>query len=220
MAEFDYGPLHISTKPASRDVQQVCLNGHQITDGYNKHPELREDHCTDCGAPTITKCPKCQAEIPGHLTTPGVTAIYNEEVPDHCHKCGAPYPWTEAEALEEQTSIEDFEKVTGELPAIFDTLSLSNNWRVASSALAAFEILIKQKLEDLGLSTSGTYEERVTRLAPALKKKGIPFDELMVSSLKTARNKVLHEGKEPTETELRDIMKYLKTTTLSLFPGN
>ncbi|HVH16465.1 MAG TPA: hypothetical protein VNA15_12220, partial [Candidatus Angelobacter sp.] len=62
------------------------------------------------------------------------------------------------------------------------------------------------------------YDVRISRLADALKKQNVPFDAIMISSFRTARVKVLHGGKEPTENELKDIIKYLKTATHSLFP--
>jgi len=82
-----------------RDVQQVCLNGHQITDSVNKYPQDMKEYCPKCGAKTITKCPKCNEPIPGHIYYEGVfrttTRLYPEPVPSYCHKCGSPYPWTE-----------------------------------------------------------------------------------------------------------------------------
>ncbi len=79
--------------------------------------------------------------------------------------------------------------------------------------------MVNRKLEKMRLPTKGTYDEKVSRLAKALKDQGVPFDELMISSLRTARAKVLHDGKDPTETELGDIIKYLKKATNTLFPG-
>jgi hypothetical protein len=105
-----------------------------------------------------------------------------------------------------------------ELPPILEKLGLSDMWRIASSALAAFEVMVNKKLEQLNLPTSGEYDERITRLADALKKQGLPFDAIMISSFRTARVKVLHGGKDPTETELGDIIKYLKKATNTLFP--
>jgi hypothetical protein len=111
------------------------------------------------------------------------------------------------------------ESLAVELPPILEKLGLSDRWRIASSALAAFEIMVSRKLEQMNLPTKGEYDERITRLAEALRKQGIPFDAIMISSFRTARVKVLHFGKDPTEDELRDIIKYLKKAVLTLFPG-
>jgi len=78
----------------SYDTQQVCLNGHQITDTYNQSIERRMDHCDRCGAETIFKCPSCSAEIRGYHTIPGVVSMMRTPVPEYCHACGKPYPWT------------------------------------------------------------------------------------------------------------------------------
>jgi hypothetical protein len=99
--------------PENYDVQQVCENGHQITDCYNLNPEKRKKFCQDCGAPTLTACPSCGKDIEGALhksvtMTPSVlearsnlrvgsqktTISIPAVVPNHCKNCGEPYPWT------------------------------------------------------------------------------------------------------------------------------
>ncbi|MFI2792093.1 DUF2321 domain-containing protein [Haloferula sp. A504] len=77
------------------DTQQVCLNGHQITDGIKFSPEAMRDHCPECGEKTITECPKCSKAIPGHQHYEGVFVAGSEPVPSHCTSCGAQFPWTE-----------------------------------------------------------------------------------------------------------------------------
>jgi hypothetical protein len=77
------------------DIQQVCLNGHQITDSFHKHSDSRKDFCPQCGESTITQCQNCKADIPGHRYSDGVLAVYTATLPSHCHACGKPYPWTE-----------------------------------------------------------------------------------------------------------------------------
>jgi len=193
------------------------MKGHQITASYNEFPDFRQDHCDKCGAPTIYKCPKCDAEIRGHYFSPGVISGSSISVPDHCHKCGSPYPWTKLKSVTGVMDTVHAERLGSQLPPIYEKLGLSDRWRIASPAVAAFEIMVNRKLESMRLATTGTYDDRVSRLAKALKNQSIPFDELMISSFKTARAKVLHDGKEPTENELRDIIKYLKTATHALF---
>jgi len=80
----------------SYDVMQVCLNGHQITTSYKRYPEFRKEFCDKCGEKTITSCPKCNANIRGEYYVVGVIAVRGRTpVPEYCHECGAPYPWTE-----------------------------------------------------------------------------------------------------------------------------
>jgi len=78
--------------------------------------------------------------------------------------------------------------------------------------------MVNRKLEQMKLPTDGDYDKRISRLAEALKKHGVPFDAIMISSFRTARVKVLHGGEDPTATELGDIIKYLKKATDTLFP--
>ena len=91
------------------DVQQVCENGHQITDCYNIYPERRKKFCQKCGAATLTACPGCGAEIQGaqvkaderHFDFTGdcqkmIRADpFDVDVPSYCPDCGKPYPWTQ-----------------------------------------------------------------------------------------------------------------------------
>lgn len=75
------------------DIQQVCSNGHQITDSYNRFPEFRRDFCPECGEKTISHCPSCEREIRGEYYTQGMWSA-ETSVPTHCEYCGDPYPWT------------------------------------------------------------------------------------------------------------------------------
>jgi len=80
-----------------QDVQQVCLNGHQITDSYNKSPQFRKNFCPKCGAETIHQCPECSSPIPGNYDVPGVISIgFETSIPSHCEKCGKTFPWTKS----------------------------------------------------------------------------------------------------------------------------
>lgn len=76
------------------DIQQVCLNGHQITDSYNQSPEFRKDYCDKCGEKTIHKCLECKHPIKGDYHVEGVLAVgHSTPVPTHCENCGRPFPW-------------------------------------------------------------------------------------------------------------------------------
>jgi len=114
------------------DVQQVCENGHQITDCYNIYPERRKKFCQECGAPTLTACPGCGAEIQGAQVkaderyfdfTGGCQKMiradpFDVHVPSYCANCGEPYPWTQKriqtaiQTLTEFGNLDDEEKKT------------------------------------------------------------------------------------------------------------
>jgi len=76
------------------DIQQVCLNGHQITDSYNDFPQHRKNFCDKCGEATIHKCPACSHPIKGFYRVEGVISAHETSVPSHCENCGKPYPWS------------------------------------------------------------------------------------------------------------------------------
>jgi hypothetical protein len=81
------------------DTQQVCLNGHQVTDSFHRRPQDRAKHCAKCGAPTIHQCPACSREIKGDYHSENVVVIGGapEPVPTHCEECGTPFPWAKGE---------------------------------------------------------------------------------------------------------------------------
>lgn len=75
------------------DVQQVCLNGHQITDGAATMPQFRKPFCPECGERTVMECPECRAPILGFYNVSGVLSVRSTPVPNNCHACGTAYPW-------------------------------------------------------------------------------------------------------------------------------
>ncbi len=97
------------------EVQQVCEDGHRITDCYNSSPEKRKKFCEKCGKVTLTACPGCRVEIQG----PQIDARFDPQrrtletqvsVPSYCPNCGEPYPWTQnriAKALQTFTEFGD-----------------------------------------------------------------------------------------------------------------
>jgi hypothetical protein len=76
------------------DVMQVCRNGHKVTALLTSHPEHGKQFCSVCGAASVSKCHKCQADIQGYHHLPGLVGG-STPVPAFCHACGSPYPWTE-----------------------------------------------------------------------------------------------------------------------------
>jgi hypothetical protein len=84
----------MSTETA-RDVMQVCLGGHVITDVLATHPEQGMGHCDRCGSPTISRCPTCGDDIPGSTAAFGLMPIGRRHPPAHCPNCGVAFPWAE-----------------------------------------------------------------------------------------------------------------------------
>ena len=78
------------------DVMQACTNGHVITSKAKSRTEDLRKRCPECGAETITKCPKCNADIQGFKHIPNVIHAVPNTAPAYCHECGMPYPWTVA----------------------------------------------------------------------------------------------------------------------------
>jgi len=74
----------------------VCLDGHMLTTGLEDSPEMAANHCSQCGAKTISRCPQCQQNIRGYLKIPGVFYPGSSTPPKFCHSCGKPYPWTKS----------------------------------------------------------------------------------------------------------------------------
>jgi hypothetical protein len=77
---------------------QVCIAGHVINDTVTKYPEYNKEFCDQCWKKTITKCAKCDADIPGKMQGTSVAVIAVPVAPDFCQKCGEPYPWKKGKA--------------------------------------------------------------------------------------------------------------------------
>ncbi len=97
-----------------------------------------------------------------------------------------------------------------EITPVLEKLGLTPNWLLAATSLSLFELAVNRALTQMKIDLSGDYNERVEKLAHSLRQKGFPFPETMVSALRGARNMVLKEGKDPTQYELSDIIKYLR----------
>lgn len=106
------------------DVALVCTNGHLVNDRSRGNPSLNASYCSLCGAHAISACPGCREPIPGYLYQLSGAARLSaapsgrplERVPQYCHACGRPLPWTEramsgARALiREIASLEPYER--------------------------------------------------------------------------------------------------------------
>jgi len=104
------------------DIQQVCENGHQITDCYKISPEKQKRFCQECGAATIIACPGCGEGIQGAQIgvsqdwTGGRTGQKmipkaHANVPSCCLNCGKPYPWTESKIVTAIQILTEFGKL-------------------------------------------------------------------------------------------------------------
>lgn len=83
------------------DVAEICLTGHIINPNIKKNPNFRKPYCEECGAMTITECPKCNNSIPGRFIYKDCEddSIWSSP-PKFCKYCGSPYPWAEKLANE------------------------------------------------------------------------------------------------------------------------
>ena len=88
----------------SRDRALICESGHVVNEysTLDSFRNLNPDFCATCGARNIGGCPSCSAPIPGGTTWTedyGSTHSTKDKPfvkPDHCVKCGAQFPWTQA----------------------------------------------------------------------------------------------------------------------------
>lgn len=90
-------------------------------------------------------------------------------------------------------------------------LGLTTNWVIGVSALALIEVAVNQKLNELKLSKGGSFKEKFKRLSSKAGETRVKFPDLLTTPFHEARNKVVHEGKEPTPEELDIILRYLTT---------
>ena len=108
------------------DVQQVCLNVHQITAMFNAYPQSRREFCAKCGAKTIYQCPQCSEPIKGLYRAEGIMILGGgTEVPTFCEKCGAAFPWAGAVADDEVTRLDplvSIERLCQRLPLVIRQL--------------------------------------------------------------------------------------------------
>lgn len=144
--------------PPYYETAQVCINGHIITDTYNRSTELRKEFCPKCGGPTIFQCPSCSKNIQGDYVVPGVVVIGSGvgKPPAFCYACGKPFPWTESSldaarqiTLEAEELSDQKEKLTESLP---DLVADSPRTQVAISRW-------KKALDKVGPQLGGLIRE-------------------------------------------------------------
>ena len=90
---------------------EVCENGHPTTGAIEQAPERSIKFCDQCGAKTIQACPSCNAPIRGSYLI--MDGIYLADAPyfrpNHCHNCGAGFPWTTAKVEAAKEYVTDIE---------------------------------------------------------------------------------------------------------------
>jgi len=85
------------------DVALACRNGHLINDRSRGDPSHNAPWCAICGSETISACPGCREPIAGFYydkrepfeTSAVPSGRSLAQVPQYCHACGRPFPWTE-----------------------------------------------------------------------------------------------------------------------------
>jgi len=80
------------------EAAQICMNGHVITSLLGMDPTRSQKYCSQCGALTITTCPKCNNQIRGSYYDPAWGQDYegSYKKPGFCHNCGTAYPWMDS----------------------------------------------------------------------------------------------------------------------------
>jgi hypothetical protein len=129
---------------STRDVMQVCRNGHVITDLLHALPEQARSHCDRCGAVTLDRCLTCGHELEGAHYLPGSQPVGMNRPPQFCPACGAAFPWARrragASGLDVLTVLE---KLLRRLPRVVREL------RVRHGERPALRVDDEHDLEDL-----------------------------------------------------------------------
>ncbi len=145
------------------DRALICRNGHLINSCAEGDPARNSKFCEKCGEPAVGQCESCGEPIRGEEFEAqegwvDVTRRYLgfRRIPQHCHGCGKPYPWTErrAEAIQEVLdeldglTDEDCEKLKKSIPDIIadtpksDTAALRFKKAIAKVGQSGGKILV------------------------------------------------------------------------------
>lgn len=93
-------------------------------------------------------------------------------------------------------------------------LSLNKDWASSALFLSMLEITLDNKLIELGNKENDVYNmnfsQKIKKITEASKSQSLDVDLLFVESFYKIRNKIIHEGKIPTENETKEIEKFVK----------
>lgn len=193
------------------DLMQVCENGHKITAFGKSKPEDLVERCPQCGAPTITKCKNCGAEIPGHKHIPGVARLDLSKPPEYCTKCGKPFPWIdkrkEVYKISDIPAIHRIQKLLSRFPIVCRQLKNRHSDRPTFVVEDEYDVqdlihaLLKIEFDDIRSEEwTPSYGGAAARMDFLLK------NERIVIETKKTRNGL--NSKEIGEQLLIDIAKY------------
>ncbi|MHB1459573.1 MAG: DUF2321 domain-containing protein [Armatimonadota bacterium] len=100
---------------ARYDTAQICINGHTISKGIDKHSATDQSFCDKCGAKIITNCKACVSSIRGerYLEGPGLSGG-EYTPPSYCYNCGNAFPWIESRMQAARELTDELENLTKE----------------------------------------------------------------------------------------------------------
>ena len=102
------------------------------------------------------------------------------------------------------------------------TLNCEINWCFAVIAVSIEQLLVKKKLDEMGIETKPkeSFDGLCEKLVPALQDKGMRpgFDVLLTAGHRQIRNRVIHEGLNPTDEELNTLIDHLARLARDLGP--
>ena len=96
------------------DIAQICISGHVITSSLESNREKSKEYCSKCGEHTISSCQNCNTIIRGDYYIEDICIPGSFRLPDFCHKCGKPYPWTQAKLEAAQEFADMLEELSSE----------------------------------------------------------------------------------------------------------
>jgi len=152
------------------EVAQVCLDGHMITNRYNRNLELRKRFCDKCGAETIHQCRSCNTPIQGKYIVEGAVVLGSGpgSPPSYCHNCGKSYPWTERRLETARYLIEEADELNEEKEELVSSLpDLVNDTPRTASAAAR----LRKALSKVGEHTALALKEIFIEIASETAKK-------------------------------------------------
>jgi hypothetical protein len=150
---------------------QICLSGHLITPRIEQYPERGANFCPKCGNETIRNCRSCSTPIRGAYSPYSNLAPRHNHYspPNHCHECGAAFPWTEAKlvaAKEHALELEGLDE--GEKQQLQNTLDdLASDGPRTELGASRFKRLMKKAGQTAG---SGLYKIAIDLASEAAKK--------------------------------------------------